>query len=198
MEVLNPNVALLSNHEVFKLVNEVCEQMKVSTGNDKKKNRHHQGVGDIDTISYELKQYMADKPGGMQSDGVVVEFLDAIKKFNLTKAEKLQLLNLRPTSESVFLRLVEEGEERFETEEIEEIMELIVKILPAPPQEDGMDEEGTFDEQDGDEDYEEGHGVVDDLQESVSKDDYENENAPPEDELVAENDQVESDGEKDD
>jgi hypothetical protein len=55
----------------------------------------------------------------------------ATARYPLTRFERLQLLNFRPGSEVLFLRLVEEGEERFSTEVIAEILELIERILPA-------------------------------------------------------------------
>ena len=46
----------------------------------------------------------------------VREFMTGLKPFDLTKAEKLMLLNNRPTVEAVFVSMVEECEDRFPEE----------------------------------------------------------------------------------
>lgn len=89
----------------------------------------------------------------VQSEPVVIEFLKTLKKsvaagcvtvgarkftnpcvprYPLSRFERLQLLNFRPGSEVLFLRLVEEGEERFSADVIAEILELIERLLPPP------------------------------------------------------------------
>lgn len=48
------------------------------------------------------------------------------------RAEKLQLVNLRPTQPVELQLVIEEIEERFNEEEISEIIELVTKHLPIP------------------------------------------------------------------
>eukprot|EP00038_Savillea_parva_P011508 m.197994 g.197994 ORF g.197994 m.197994 type:complete len:191 (+) comp20299_c0_seq1:347-919(+) len=130
MDIVDPASALLSNFEVLQLVSEASEQLKgaATTRVDTESSSEN-----LNTITYELKKYLSQTPAATQSEAVVIEFLKAIQKYPLTRFEKLQLLNFRPGSEVLFLRLVEEGEERFAPDVISEILELIERILPQPP-----------------------------------------------------------------
>ena len=58
--------------------------------------------------------------------------MEALEPFKLTKAEKLQLLNLRPCSLVELQLIVEELDERLRTEEdIEKLLMVIKENLPV-------------------------------------------------------------------
>ncbi|CAI8002800.1 DNA-directed RNA polymerase III subunit RPC9, partial [Geodia barretti] len=65
----------------------------------------------------------------------IENFLKAIAPFNLTKAEKLQLVNLRPMSQVELQLIIEEIDERFSDNKIEEILGIVSSELPpsSPP-----------------------------------------------------------------
>jgi hypothetical protein len=95
-----------------------------------------------------------------QDEQQVLAFLEAMKKWQLTKAEKLQILNLRPKTPvelhivsphytrfvfftfiiatckwpiyifNCFKQLIEECEERYSGEQLEELLEVIMQVLP--------------------------------------------------------------------
>lgn len=93
MEVINEKAAMLSNYEVFQLLQETVNQSK---GDKSKKRQKH--LVNLSTICYEAQKHLEKTPCKSQSPEIIEEFLKAIQPFNLTRAEKLQLLNLRPTT----------------------------------------------------------------------------------------------------
>merc|ERR1712189_41566 len=107
MEVINENVAMLSNAEVFQLL-------------EKEKLIEH-NCTNVATIAYET----------------IRELLTALQPYDFTKAEKLQLLNLRPTSIVEMQLIVEELDERLKTEEeLQKLIDLIEEKLPLPEAEE--------------------------------------------------------------
>lgn len=119
MEVLNEKSALLSNCEVLLLLNEIQENKSKLKDNKQ-----------LATIAYESIKYLEDS----HSSGVTAEqirhFLLQIKdNFRLTKAEKLQILNQRPNTLVELQLLIEENEERFSEEAMEQLLTVVRKTL---------------------------------------------------------------------
>eukprot|EP00037_Helgoeca_nana_P029970 m.365567 g.365567 ORF g.365567 m.365567 type:complete len:190 (-) comp28087_c0_seq6:3977-4546(-) len=187
MDIIDPASALLSNFEVLQLVTESFDQLK----NGATKADTEPSVENLNTITYELKKYLNQTPAAVQSEPVVIEFLKSLQKYPLTRFERLQLLNFRPGSEVLFLRLVEEGEERFSTEVIAEILELIERILPARVTEEG-EAEAVEEEEDDETQMEETENNGDDA-DAMEEDDVLDEDLPNEG-FVNEKDAVDSEG----
>ena len=122
MEVLNERAAMVSNYEVFALLQEKMEE------SNKKQNRKNRQEN-LATISYEVMKYLEKTPCKLQNEDVIRQFLLDVAPFNLTKGEKLQLLNLRPITPVEIQLIVEESEERLRTdEELEQLIEIVAKI----------------------------------------------------------------------
>ena len=135
MEVLNERAAMLSNYEVLTLLQE-----KVQEESNKKQSRK-QSQENLATISYEVMKYLEKTPCRLQNEDVIRQFLLDVAPFNLTKGEKLQLLNLRPSTPVEIQLIIEESEERLRTdEELEKLIEIVAKI-PEDIQEDETNEE---------------------------------------------------------
>jgi len=83
------------------------------------------------TIEFEVRNYLSQMPGGVQTPAHVTAALTALKKCPLTKAERLQMINLRPTSAVEMHLVVEECEERFSEAELDNIIHTIERTLPA-------------------------------------------------------------------
>ena len=141
MEVLNERAAMVSNYEVFSLLQEKMEE------SNKKQNRKNRQEN-LATISYEVMKYLEKTPCKLQNEDVIKQFLLDVAPFNLTKGEKLQLLNLRPSTPVEIQLIVEESEERLRTdEELEQLIEIVAKIpediKDNEVKEEDMDEGGS-------------------------------------------------------
>ncbi|XP_074642248.1 DNA-directed RNA polymerase III subunit RPC9-like [Tubulanus polymorphus] len=117
MEVIDENTALLSNFEVHQLLSEIQQKLK----GEKKPNKSLQNLA---TISYETIKYLEKSPCKDQDIESLEQFMKAIGPYNLTKAEKLQLFNHRPSTAVEIQLLIEESEERLSENQIEELLEI--------------------------------------------------------------------------
>jgi hypothetical protein len=129
MEILNKNAALLSNFEVFKLLKETKEiqDLKYNKSNNLQQNidKH------LPTIIYESLKYLEKTACINHNKEVIERFLKGCEKYRLTKIEKLQLLNQRPATAVELQLLIENSEERFTLEQMDEILEFINSSLPG-------------------------------------------------------------------
>ncbi|XP_037092786.1 DNA-directed RNA polymerase III subunit RPC9-like [Pollicipes pollicipes] len=128
MEVLDANSAILCNYEVYELLQDI----KKGSSNKKKKNQ----LKNLATITYQTMKFLDGTPCKNQSESCIKEFMQAIAKFKLTKSEKLQLLNTRPTSAVEIQLIIDESEERLKDEEVEQILEVVRTTLPGPSEPD--------------------------------------------------------------
>lgn len=130
MEVVKTPQLLLSNFEVYDLL----KQEEKSVSRDKKPSRKA-------TIAYETEQYLKSyTPSTVTSSVIVNRFLVAFRKYRLTKGEKLQILNHRPTSLVELQLLIEESEERFS----EEIMNEMIEVVTGIVSEFGLDDQMNY------------------------------------------------------
>ncbi|CAI4232061.1 unnamed protein product [Auanema sp. JU1783] len=126
MEVLNDRVTLLSNYEVLTLLQETKKM------EDKKNKGKCQSLG---TVLFETSKYLRTTPCATQTPECIATLIREMTKFNLTAAEIMQIINLRPTTATEVQLLVEESEERFKTEEqLNNIVKIITETLPPPAQ----------------------------------------------------------------
>ncbi|KAG2217906.1 hypothetical protein INT45_008656 [Circinella minor] len=126
MIIENPRAAMLSNFEVLQLLEE--QQAK-----QKKAQDSTNGISvpeNLRTVQFELAEYLKETSCGTQDQKQVKEFMEAMKSYELTMAEKLQLLNLRPRSAVEIYLLIEECEERFSEDQLEEMLETVLSALP--------------------------------------------------------------------
>lgn len=124
MEVVNDCKALLSNQEVLTLL----EDIQSGKNGCKTPNNQQQNLA---TIVYETVKYLEKTACRHQTPEVIKEFVRKVEPFKLTKAEKLQLLNQRPTTAVEIQLLIEESEERLTEQQTEQLLDIIAETLPA-------------------------------------------------------------------
>ncbi|XP_037772461.1 DNA-directed RNA polymerase III subunit RPC9-like [Penaeus monodon] len=123
MEVLNCKGAVLSNCEVYALLQDLCRQ-------EKGRKNMMKTQADLANIAFETMKYLEKTACRNQNAEVIQGFLQAVKEFKLTKAEKLQLINLRPTTPVEMQLIIEDSEERLSEEQVEELIGLVELHLP--------------------------------------------------------------------
>ena len=130
MEVTDKRAALLCNKEVLTVLQSYAREQK----------KNKRGDQNLSTITYETLKYLNDTPSAIQTEESIQSVTKSLAPYKLTKAEKLQLINLRPTTDVELSLIIEENEERLSDQQIEEVLE-IVSRLPAPIQEEEEQEE---------------------------------------------------------
>ncbi|XP_065829018.1 DNA-directed RNA polymerase III subunit RPC9-like [Oscarella lobularis] len=137
MEVLREHGGFLSNYEVYSMLCESQETLSKVKGPTR-------GLENLATIAYETTKYLAGTACRVQSPTVIETFLAAVAPFELTKAEKLQILNLRPTTPVEISLIVEESDRRLSEERVEELLQVVRRTLPDPnPEGERGDNEET-------------------------------------------------------
>lgn len=124
MEVLKDCSAYLSNYEVLHMLQNI-------KSNKKQKMTQNQ----LATITYQTIRYLEDTPCKRQSPEKIREFLEAMAPFNLTKCEKLTLLNVCPKTPLEIQLIVEDSEDRLNDEEIDSLLQIIANYLGEEDQE---------------------------------------------------------------
>lgn len=124
MEIVNENAAMLSNFEVYNLLQDIESGTK---GQQKTKLVQN----NLWTISYSSLKFLKDTPCKHQSAEIIQEFMQKVAPFKLKRAEKLQLLNQRPTTAVEIQLLIEESEERMTEEQIDQLLEIVATCLPG-------------------------------------------------------------------
>lgn len=134
MEVIDENAGMVSNFEVL----EVLKDIKEGVSGHRKPGKNQTNLA---TILYSTLKYLEQTPCNKQNRETIAQFTKAVEPFKLTQAEKLQLLNQRPTTAVEIQLIVEESEERLTEEQIEELLTIVTETLPGeePMQEEEAD-----------------------------------------------------------
>ncbi|XP_072747013.1 DNA-directed RNA polymerase III subunit RPC9-like [Anoplolepis gracilipes] len=116
MKVIKGNWnTLLSNYEVLDILRNTKSYKK-------------QKPNQLATITYQTIKYLENTPCKTQNPEKIREFLKAIEAFKLTKAEKLALLNICPTTPIEIQLLIEESEERLSEKDVETVLKICAKV----------------------------------------------------------------------
>ncbi|VDB90281.1 unnamed protein product [Peniophora sp. CBMAI 1063] len=144
MEVINARASLLSNYEVLTLLRELETEYHAKTKTAlriKKEDeasgappRAHNPADDVSenlrTMEVEAIQYLGAEyqPTRRQTPAGVSKLIKALEPYGLTKAEKLQIVNLAPTQAVELYTIVEDPDARI-GETMEEILDLVRNSL---------------------------------------------------------------------
>ncbi|KAI8922791.1 HRDC-like protein [Entophlyctis helioformis] len=124
MDVVDHCSALLSNYEVLTLMKTNFAKHNSTAP------RQSAFIQDLRTIEYEVIKYLEASPVAGQSPDQIQGALAELKSWKLTKAEKLMLINLRPTTRVEVSAVLEECETRLNDDELGQLLEILDRHLP--------------------------------------------------------------------
>lgn len=134
MEIIDSNAGILSNYEIYQLLCECREIQKIQKPSSRPKA--------LATLIYETLNYFEKtSPCTEYKAESIVDFINSAKQFKLTKAETLQILNLRPTNAVEIQLIVEECEERLTEQQVDDLLNIINLLLPAKTERQGTTEQ---------------------------------------------------------
>lgn len=90
-----------------------------------------------------MKDYLSTTPAATQTQEAIDNFMGAISKFSLEKAELLMMVNSRPSSIAELDCIVEEMDTRFSEGETHEMLGIVKRNLPPAPVEGEVDGSGN-------------------------------------------------------
>ncbi|KAI8008229.1 DNA-directed RNA polymerase III subunit RPC9 [Camellia lanceoleosa] len=135
MKILKANAGALTNFEVLDFLQ--------SRGAAKDSARI---VVSVAQSEFKVFDYLEQSAACNQTRERITEFVKKCKKYNLAKAEILNIINIRPSSVVEIDPIIEECESRL-GDSVEELVELLAEVLPAPPTQTESDDAGFEDKQ---------------------------------------------------
>ncbi|XP_039029774.1 DNA-directed RNA polymerase III subunit RPC9-like [Hibiscus syriacus] len=131
MKIKEANAGALTNFEVLDFLR--------SRGASKDPTRV---IAPIAPSEFKVYDYLLESPACNQTKEQINKFLTRCKSYKLAKAEVLNIINLRPSALVEIDPIIEESEKRF-GEQLEELVNLVVEVLPEPPKQNVPEEENN-------------------------------------------------------
>ncbi|PHH50372.1 DNA-directed RNA polymerase III subunit RPC9 [Ceratocystis fimbriata CBS 114723] len=118
MKIIESQSAVLSNFEVWKHLSE----------------KSRRGPPNLETVVRELMTYLDTHPNPLQSpveynEGTIRALVEGLRQYDLTKAEMVMLINIKPASLPLLSAVVEDMESRFTPEQGEEMLEVVMNVM---------------------------------------------------------------------
>ncbi|KAF3071179.1 putative rna polymerase iii subunit c17 protein [Daldinia childiae] len=143
MKILEAQSAVLTNVEVYTFLSNQAKQY-----NDQKR----KGPTNLETLRKEVLQYFESPPGPLSQKplpfdaAVIPELIKRLRQYQITKGECIMLFNIRPTNVPVLNTVIEDMEDRFNSDQQQEILDIVTEVLGQFPQEleDGDQGEGVM------------------------------------------------------
>lgn len=118
MEIIEDSDELLSNRQVLDFL------------------KHHptKKQANLATILYETTSYLESSPAASSTLADIAGFLDIIKErgYNLSKPEKVQLVNLKPKNETELIIIIDNLDEKLDEQQRADLLQLIEQHLEKP------------------------------------------------------------------
>ncbi|KAL0414485.1 UNVERIFIED_CONTAM: hypothetical protein Sradi_1650200 [Sesamum radiatum] len=89
-------------------------------------------IASVSPSEFKVFDYLEQTPACNQTRDIIHKFVDECKKFDLAKAEILNVANMRPSSAVEVYTIIEECDSRME-EKIDDFVEMILQVLPPHP-----------------------------------------------------------------
>lgn len=128
MKVLQTNAGALTNYEVLEFLRgrgATSDPMGC--------------LGAVAPSECKVYDWLVQSAACNQTKESINEFLNKTEKFKLAKAEKLNIINLRPSNPAIIDPIIEYGEKRLAKDdakgidEVQELVDLVLEVLPPPP-----------------------------------------------------------------
>lgn len=129
MKIKKANAGALTNFEVLDFLR--------SRGAAKDPTRV---IAPIAASEFKVYDYLVESAACNQTRESINELLEKCKKYDLAKAEILNIINIRPASPVEIDPIIEESEKRM-GEGIEDLIEMVITVLPPPPNQMNTEEE---------------------------------------------------------
>lgn len=101
----------------------------------------------LEIITRDVTSYLSKSPVASQTVGNITQAMKELSKYELEKIEKLQILNSTPHSLVSLYSIVEECDQRFTEEEIEDILQIVQRHFPIQEEAEEGEEEEEADEE---------------------------------------------------
>ncbi|KAI0998746.1 hypothetical protein K3495_g9451 [Podosphaera aphanis] len=132
MKILESQSAILTNFEVY-------SHLKEQKTQHAKRGTRGRRPGNLETVVKEILEYFNDAPSPLASkpfpynEHTIKNLLKRLRPWDLTKAEMVMIINLRPTKPENLNTVIEEMEFRYPEEETQhEICAAIMEVLGQP------------------------------------------------------------------
>ncbi|KAI1424785.1 HRDC-like protein [Xylaria sp. FL1777] len=143
MRILEAQNAVLTNVEVYTFLAEQAKQYQ---------SQKRRGPSNLETLrgeaNVQMLKYFETFPGPLSQKPLPYDvasipvLLKRLQPYNITKGECIMIVNMRPTTSPALNAVLEEMEGRFDDQQQEEIINIIVEVLgefPSPAEEDHED-----------------------------------------------------------
>ncbi|EEB07910.1 DNA-directed RNA polymerase III complex subunit Rpc17 [Schizosaccharomyces japonicus yFS275] len=127
MKVLEARCAYLTNAEVFQYIRQMEEEQNERA--TKRGSATALVCENLRTVQFELLKYLRTLTNSEKVDEkTLLECIEKLAPFNLTKAERLMIINNKPSSQPEIYGCVEDIENRLTDEQVNKLVEAVASF----------------------------------------------------------------------